>query len=205
MSTCTGISRRLGTAHAPSPDVRCVRKPNRVSDADHCVVRRLGLPVPHRRTLTPPIVGSARSMLSPLRRAPIRRRRIGRGCAEKATPAPGARAAPDSLGEVQGRGAGARCRGEVQGRGAGGGIGARMASVGRPRPLASQLVPSRSRLWRVGGEPPYGRHSMPRIETSSSGPLGWHQVSTASSRPFTPASTGAPRNWAMQAAIASSP
>ena len=51
----------------------------------------------------------------------------------------------------------------------------------------------------------HGRHSTPRIETSSSGPLGWHHASTASSRPFTPASTGAVREAAMQAAIASSP
>ena len=51
----------------------------------------------------------------------------------------------------------------------------------------------------------YGRHSTPRIETSSSGPFGWHQVSTASSSAFTPASIGADREAAMQAAMASSP
>ena len=51
----------------------------------------------------------------------------------------------------------------------------------------------------------YGRHSTPRIETSSSGPLGTHHVSTASSRVDTPVSIAAPREAAMHAAMASSP
>jgi len=50
--------------------------------------------MPRRRTLATGILPSALSMLPSLRRAPIRRRRIGRGFARSATPAPGARAAP---------------------------------------------------------------------------------------------------------------
>ena len=56
--------------------------------------RRSGLPMPHRRTFTTGILPFVHSMLLSLRRAPIRRRRIGRGFARPATPAPGARAAP---------------------------------------------------------------------------------------------------------------
>ena len=69
-----------------------------------------------------------------------------------------------------------------------------------------RLTPLGFLVKRMSGDPlPYGRHSRPRIETSSSGPFGWHQASTAASRLVTPASTGAEREAAMQAAIASSP
>lgn len=51
----------------------------------------------------------------------------------------------------------------------------------------------------------YGRHSTPRIEMSSSGPLGRHHSSTAVSNPATLSSSGRPRAERMQAAMASSP
>jgi len=86
----------LGAAHAQSPDVRSVRKPNRVSDGDRvwcaargcprpvtgrslcqeaqsrkrwgsCVVRRSGLPMPSRRTFATGIVPFAHCMPAALR------------------------------------------------------------------------------------------------------------------------------------------
>jgi len=50
----------------------------------------------HRRTFAAGLQPFAHSELSALRRAPIRRRRIGRCLRWPATPAPGARATPRS-------------------------------------------------------------------------------------------------------------
>jgi hypothetical protein len=83
----------LGAAHAPSPDAHCGHATVAPSPPSR---RRLRLTVAGRGP-APSILPFARSMLPPLRRAPIRCRRIGRGCASEATPAPGARAGPRSL------------------------------------------------------------------------------------------------------------
>jgi hypothetical protein len=61
----------LGAAHAPSPDVRCLRKPNRVSDGDHVVAAPLGAaraPSPDARCLRKPnrVSDGDRTVAAPL-------------------------------------------------------------------------------------------------------------------------------------------